>query len=50
MVRQRDEASSVGLGSAVGSGCGLVRGSGFGSGFGPVRVALVAPGHEPLIR
>ena len=55
MVRERDEASSVGLGSTVSSGVGVVSGSCFGSdsdsgsGSGGACWIPVAPGHEPLI-
>ena len=52
MVRERDEASSVGLGSTVSSGVGVDCGSCCCSGSGAVGAGLVplAPGHEPLIR
>ena len=52
MVRERDEASSVGLGSTVSSGVGVVCGSCFGSGSGAAGAGWVpvVPGHEPLIK
>ena len=53
MVRERDEASSVGLGSTMSSGVGVASGSCFGSdsglGSGETGWIPVAPGHEPLI-